>query len=60
MKSIANGLGVRTCLDINLYLGIPSMIGCSKKALFKFIKDRMWKKINSGVVGPYLRREMKL
>lgn len=44
---IVQGLGVNVCLGTNLYLGLPSMIGCSKKSLFKFIKDRIWKKINS-------------
>ncbi|CAJ2647159.1 unnamed protein product [Trifolium pratense] len=29
------------------YLGLPSLIGRSKKATFNFIKDRVWKKINS-------------
>ena len=34
-------------LGIGKYLGLPSMIGRSKKATFNFIKDRVWKKINS-------------
>jgi hypothetical protein len=34
-------------LGTGKYLGLPSMIGRSKKAIFNFIKDRVWKKINS-------------
>jgi hypothetical protein len=46
-EAIANQLGVTQVLGTGKYLGIPSMIGRSKKATFKFIKDRIWKKINS-------------
>jgi hypothetical protein len=45
--SIANCLGVHAVLGTGKYLGLPSMIGRSKKAIFSFIKDRVWKKINS-------------
>ncbi|GAU46451.1 hypothetical protein TSUD_402180 [Trifolium subterraneum] len=31
----------------SIYLGLPSMIGRSKKAIFSYIKDRIWKKMNS-------------
>ncbi|CAJ2636955.1 unnamed protein product [Trifolium pratense] len=46
-NSIANLLGVEQVLGTGKYLGLPSMVGRSKKATFKFIKDRIWKKINS-------------
>lgn len=45
--SITNILGVRAVLGTGKYLGLPSMIGRSKKATFSFIKDRVWQKISS-------------
>nr|KYP35971.1 Putative ribonuclease H protein At1g65750 family [Cajanus cajan] len=38
-------LGVTECLGTGKYLGLPSMIGRSKKALFSSIKDHIWKRI---------------
>ncbi|CAJ2636477.1 unnamed protein product [Trifolium pratense] len=46
-EEIAHQLGVTQVLGTGKYLGLPSMIGRSKKSTFKFIKDRIWKKINS-------------
>jgi hypothetical protein len=46
-NSIANILGVQQVLGTGKYLGLPSMIGRSRKATFSFIKDRIWKKLNS-------------
>lgn len=40
-------LEVRISTGTGKYLGLPSLIGKSKKSIFSFIKDRMWKKINS-------------
>jgi hypothetical protein len=40
-------MGVRHVLGTGIYLGMPSMIGRSKKSTFAYIKDRIWKKINS-------------
>jgi hypothetical protein len=40
-------LGVCHALDTGTYLGLPSMIGRSKKATFSYIKDKIWRKINS-------------
>jgi hypothetical protein len=45
--SIANILGVQPVLGTGKYLGLPSMIGRSHKATFSFIKERIWKKLNS-------------
>jgi len=44
---IATVLGVKQVLGTSKYLGLPSMIGRRKKATFKFVKDRIWNKINS-------------
>nr|KYP33296.1 LINE-1 reverse transcriptase isogeny [Cajanus cajan] len=38
-------LGVNECMGIGKYVGIPSMIGRNKKAIFSYLKDRIWKKI---------------
>ena len=44
---IATILGVKQVLGTGKYLGLSSMIGWSKKATFKFVKDRIWNTINS-------------
>ncbi|XP_058748658.1 uncharacterized protein LOC131621615 [Vicia villosa] len=44
---MAGTLGVQQVLGTEKYLGVPSMIGRNRKATFKFIKDKIWKKINS-------------
>jgi hypothetical protein len=35
------------CLGTGKYLGLPSMIRGSKKAIFNYIKDRIWNRITS-------------
>ncbi|GAU19381.1 hypothetical protein TSUD_76250 [Trifolium subterraneum] len=40
-------LGVKLVLGTGIYLGLPSMVGRSKKEIFSYIKDRIWKSINS-------------
>ena len=44
---IATILGVKQVLGTGKYLGLPSTIGRSKKATFKFVKDRIWNRVNS-------------
>lgn len=46
-NTLAAHLRVVASLGSDKYLGVSSMIGKSKKSLFKFIKDRVWKKTNS-------------
>lgn len=46
-EDLARIMGVRHVMGTRKYLGLPSMISRSKKAIFSFIKDHIWKKINS-------------
>ncbi|GAU48815.1 hypothetical protein TSUD_99870 [Trifolium subterraneum] len=46
-EDLSRILSVRLVLGTGIYLGLPSMVGRSKKAIFSFIKDRIWKRINS-------------
>ena len=46
-QDLANILGVKHALGTGMYLGLPSMVGRSKKATFTYIKDKIWRKINS-------------
>ncbi|GAU26046.1 hypothetical protein TSUD_225070 [Trifolium subterraneum] len=46
-EDLSRILGVRLVLGTDVYLGLPSMVGRSKKAIFSYIKDRIWKRINS-------------
>jgi hypothetical protein len=42
-----DNLGVQYVLGTGKYMGLPSTIGRSKKAMFNFIMERVWRKINS-------------
>lgn len=42
---LKNLLEVHNDLSKGNYLGLPSLIGKSKKRVFNFLKDRMWSKI---------------
>ncbi|MCH79971.1 hypothetical protein A2U01_0000733, partial [Trifolium medium] len=46
-ESISNTLGFTEVVGTGRYLGMPSMIGRNKKAMFGYLKDRMWKKLQS-------------
>jgi hypothetical protein len=46
-EDLSQIMGVRHVLGTGNYLGLPSMIGRKKKGVFAFIKDRIWKRINS-------------
>ncbi|GAU37390.1 hypothetical protein TSUD_22640 [Trifolium subterraneum] len=46
-EDLSRILGVKLVLGTGIYLGLPSMVGRSKKAIFSYIKDRIWRRINS-------------
>ncbi|PNX78963.1 ribonuclease H, partial [Trifolium pratense] len=46
-EDLSRIMGVRHVLGTGNYLGLPSMIGRKKKVIFSYIKDRIWKRINS-------------
>ncbi|XP_058772225.1 uncharacterized protein LOC131646083 [Vicia villosa] len=46
-EDLANLMGMCHVLGTRSYSGLPSLIGRSKKGKFSFIKDRIWKMINS-------------
>ncbi|PNX97372.1 ribonuclease H, partial [Trifolium pratense] len=46
-EDLSNIMGVRHVLCTGNYLGLPSMIGRKKRDIFAYIKDRIWKRINS-------------
>ncbi|KAL0456614.1 UNVERIFIED_CONTAM: hypothetical protein Slati_1000600 [Sesamum latifolium] len=46
-KDISEGLGIRSANKHEKYLGLPSVIGRSKKEVFSFIRDKIWSRINN-------------
>ena len=44
ITSISDCLGVTRSIGEGKYLGLSSLVGRSKKAIFNYIKDRIWKK----------------
>lgn len=45
--SLSQMLGVMENMGSGKYLGLPSVVGRKKKAVFNFIEDKIWRKINS-------------
>lgn len=45
-KEIVDTLEVREVHRHEKYLGLPTIIGWSKKAVFACLKERIWKKLN--------------
>jgi hypothetical protein len=45
-EDLSNIMGVKHVMGTGTYLGLPSMVGRSKKETFAYIKDRIWKRIN--------------
>ncbi|GAU41353.1 hypothetical protein TSUD_390390 [Trifolium subterraneum] len=46
-EDLSGIMGVKHVMGTGTYLSLPSMVRRSKKATFGYIKDRIWKKINS-------------
>jgi hypothetical protein len=46
-EDLARIMGVRHVLRTGNSLGLPSMIGRKKKDIFAYVKDRIWRRINS-------------
>jgi hypothetical protein len=46
-EDLSRIMGVNHVLGTRNYLGLPSMIGRKKKQIFSYLKDRVWKHINS-------------
>lgn len=42
---ISTILGVTSDLQDSMYLGLPSLVGRSKKRVFGFVKERLWKRL---------------
>ncbi|XP_043812756.1 uncharacterized protein LOC110619075 [Manihot esculenta] len=45
--AVSTVLSVHQSLGTSTYLGLPSLVGRSKKQIFSFLKDRIWKRSNS-------------
>lgn len=40
--SITNIMDIQVVLGTSKYLGLPSMIGRNRRAVFSYVKDRVW------------------
>jgi hypothetical protein len=49
-------MGVKQVLGTGTYLGLPSMVGRSKKSTFWYIKDRFGRKLTLGAVELFQKR----
>jgi len=45
-KKISSFLGVINQMGSDKYLGLPSIIGRSKKAIFGYLKAKLWRRLN--------------
>ena len=44
-EEICSFIQISRTTDHGNYLGLPSLVGRNKKAIFSFIKDKVWKRI---------------
>ncbi|KAJ8749080.1 hypothetical protein K2173_013687 [Erythroxylum novogranatense] len=40
-------LGVFSAMEHGKYLGLPSLVGKGKRAIFNYLKNRLWRQVNS-------------
>ncbi|GAU44727.1 hypothetical protein TSUD_88120 [Trifolium subterraneum] len=59
-EDLSNLMGVKHVMGTGTYLGLPSTVGRSKKQTFAFIKDRIWKRINSWRSRPLSRADKEM
>jgi len=59
-ETIKNVFQVTTTIETIKYLGMPSIIGRNKRAVFGYLRDRIWRKIQqwSGKHLSKARREV--
>lgn len=50
-SDISELLGVSQPLNAGRYLGLPYLIGRSKRAVFAYLSDRVWRKLKGGEVN---------
>lgn len=48
---ICNRMGVKTITDQSKYLGLPVVLGWSKKEVFSLVVERIWKKMKGWKEG---------
>lgn len=58
-EAISNILRVSNPLNTGRYLGLPSLIGRKKREVFRFLSERLWKKVQSWKVRAFRRQGMK-
>ena len=47
-EELSNQLGVKAMKNHKKYLGLPTLVERSKTQMFKFVRDRVWKKLKEG------------
>nr|ABN08038.1 RNA-directed DNA polymerase (Reverse transcriptase) [Medicago truncatula] len=60
ISSITASLGVHNNIGSGKYLGLPSMVGRNKNAIFSYLKDRIWKKCQSWSVRSLSRADKEV
>lgn len=59
-EGICNVVGIFSPLNTGRYLGLPSLIGRSKKQVFSILKDKMWTRIQTWLNKPHSKAEREI